>query len=369
MSNRFGGQPFQEGASDFYISGLGIELDNNAAGIVPFKATIGRLGVQTTNPYIFKRRDNSPYFSNERWDNGNWMMDGVVLNLNVGQSGVRVFAGKHTNRLSGNGVELQPIGGGTDGFGTIESTLGVDTSLQLGTLGNLSVAYLLHSENGSSLGAADRIEVYGGQLGLNLIKGVDLVAGYSKSNLKLNNANINNNDNEAIFLSGKFNLGGVSFDGGYRRVENNYNGQGTWSRIGTNWSPKNIRTFNVNGNYKLSDMITLNAGGEFGETLVTTGGIPAKSDIKCYTASLDYTFNEFWNATLGYEEVKVEFTGSSRSNHQKWGTLAFGYNMNKNSMLKFTYQYGSVFNQAAWGAAPAGDFRGSIVATQLSVKF
>lgn len=372
QGNRFGGQPFREGNGDLYIQRFAVAIDNGVAGM-PFNAWVGRLGAQTTNPYLFKRLDNSPYFKNDRWDNGDWMMDGAVLNFNFGEtSSLKVFGGRNSNRRTFNGVELQPIAG--VGESQVGSTIGAEAKIALGETGNISLAYLLHSENNSGvvpnpLGAADRLETYGGTLSLGAIKGVKLDAGYGKTNLKDGSANLNDDDNQAYYVNAGLEGNALGLGFGYRKVESNYVAPGSWSRIGTNWSPTNIETFHGKGSLNLSENSKLWFGGEFGKTIDTLGGIPADSKIMSLSGKLEYNMNEFFKIMGGYEYVKVDFDGSANEIKQSWFTLGFGYNMSKNSMFNVVYQLGDIENGAAWGAAPAGNYKGHVLTTQLSIKF
>lgn len=368
QSNRWGGQPFREGAGDVYIQRFAVEIDNGIAG-TPFKAWVGRLGAHTENSYLFQRPDTTPYFDNARWDSGDWLFDGAILAFNFGEtSGLTVFGGRNANRFSTNGVELQPIAG--NGTTSIGSTIGAEAKFGLGGLGNVSLAYMVHGENddaGDPLVGADRIEVYGGAIKLNAVKGIDIDAGYGKSNLKLNNTNVNDNDNTAVYANLGYKADNWGLTVGYRQVESNYLAAGSWDRIGTNWSPTNIETFYGKGNLKLSDTTTLNLMGEFGETINAGGGIAANSDIASFGGNLTYNMNEFFKVMGGYEYVKVD--NGANDITQKWFSLGFGYNMSKSSMLKIGYQYGDLNNGVAWGVAPAGNYKGHIVTTQLSIKF
>lgn len=367
QGNRFGGQPFRTDAGDMYVQSLGVELENGVAGM-PFKATVGRVGFQTKNPYLFRRIDNTPYWKNDRWDNGNWMMDGFIVSFGFGESNLNLICGSSANRRSVNGVELQPMLG--TGASAVDGTFGATADFKLGAIGDINLAYLMHTDANNSFGnAADRLEVYGGSANLNLVKGLPIGVGYGKSNLKDKGTNINDNDNESMWAKANWEGDKWGFGGGYRRVESNYMAAGSWKRIGTNWSPANIETFNGMAWFGMGENAKLWAGGEFGETIDTLGGIPAESKITSANIGLEWGFNEWWKAMLGYEDVKVDFAGSATEIRQKWFTVGFGWMMGKNSSLNFTYQWGDVQNGAAWGAGPAGNYKGHIVATSLGIKF
>ena len=361
----FAGTAWAEGPGDVYVQELSADIDNGVAGMA-FKATLGRQGWQSHNAYIFRRSDNTPFYANDRWDNGNWYFDGVTLNMNFGAAKVTVLGGRNSTRQSTNGVEMWPIGGGA-----LKNTLGAEVSFSAGETADISLAYLLHSENGSAAlpGAADRLDVYGGDIKLNVMKDIGLSAGYSKSVLKNGTSSINDNDNQAYWAKASWKSDKWGVWGGYRKIEQNYFAAGDWDRIGTNWAPTNIENFMAGANFSVSDNISLMLDAEFGEINQTVGAFTAGDNIMSGRAALKYGFNEYWNATLGYEDVKIELgAGDIR---QKWATVGFGYNMGKNSMLNIVYQYGDVNSPAgiSWGGVGAGRFKGSILNTNLSIKF
>lgn len=368
QSNRFGGQPFREGAGDIYIQRFAVEIDNGIAG-TPFKAHVGRLGAHTANPYLFRRADTTPYFSNPRWDSGDWMFDGVILGFNFGEnSSLTLMGGRNANRRSVNGTELQPIANQGESF--INSTIGAEAKFGIGNVGTVSLAYLLHSENddlGNPLVGADRLEVYGGGINLKPINGIAVEGGYGKATLKQGNDTVNDDDNTTYYVGLGYNKENWGLMLGYRKVEPNYLGQGSWNRIGTKWSPTNIETFYGNANLSLGENLKLKLAGEFGETIDAQGGIAAESEIVSLSGKLEYNMNEFFKIMGGYETVKVD--NGANDVEQRWFTLGFGYNMSKNSMLGIVYQYGDVENGAPWGVAPAGNYKGHILTTQLSIKF
>lgn len=365
----FSGQPFRTGSGDFYVQNFGAEISNSVLG-VPFKATIGRIGFQTANPILYKRSDKTPYFKNERWDNGDWLMDGAVFAVNFGETAsLGVFAGNTNNIRTGNGVELQPFGS-NGGESLLRSTVGAEAKFKAGTIGDVSLAYLQTGQSmPASLGAADRLEIFGGQIDLNVINGIKIKAGFGQSNQKNGGTDVIDSNNEHWFVGAGYKADKWGLDADFRRVERDYLAPGSWGRLGTNYSPTNIELFGVNAWYDLTDGLRIYANGRFGETIDTVGGIPEESDITSGAFKLAYTFNEFWQATLGYEDTEIDFQGSANEIRQRWTTVGFNYLMSKGSTFSLFYQFGDVNNGAAWGAGPAGRYKGHIVGSQLSIKF
>ena len=369
QSGTFSGQPFRTGAGDFYVQNFGAEISNSVLG-VPFKATIGRIGYQTANAILYKRSDKTPYFKNERWDNGDWLMDGAVFAVNFGEtSSLNVFAGNTNNIRTGNGVELQPYLS-TAGESSLRSVVGAEAKLKAGSVGDVSLAYMqVGQANVPALGAADRIEIFGGQIDLNVLGDIKLRAGFGQSNLKNGGAGVITDDNEHWFVGAGYAREKWGLDANYRRVDSNYTAPGAWGRLGTNYSPTNITLLGVHGWFNISDSLKFMAHGQFGETIDTVGGIPSDSEVTSGALKLAYTFNEYWQVALGYEDTKVDFSGSANEIRQRWTSVGFNYLMSKGSTFSLYYQFGDVNNGAAWGVGPAGNYKGHIVTSQLSIKF
>lgn len=367
QSNSFGGQNYRVGSGDAYVQNFGVEIENGVAGL-PFKATVGRIGTQTHNPFLFKRTDFTPYFANERWDNGDWTFDGAILNFQFGNSTHwRVYGGETANIKSMNGVSTQNLLSGGTAAGGAENFIASDLGFNLGSIGQVELSYLLFAENTTGTGFnwaaanAHRLQVYGAAAMLNIVKDIPIHVAYGKSNFQ-NNAGVNlpTNDNEAWGVMAGYNRDNWGIAGHYGRVEADYAAPGDWGRIGTNWSPRNVEGFGGSAWFNLSGSTKLGAEGTFMDFITGAG------DVTSAKVWLEHSFNEYWNAKLGYEDVKTDSTTNVR---QKWMTVGFNYMMGKSSTLNFTYQYGDVQNGSAWGIAPVGNYKGSLVTSTLSIRF
>ncbi|RYG26876.1 hypothetical protein EON82_01515, partial [bacterium] len=89
---------YADGSGDLYLQELagtyswkGLNLE---AGRVRHKAT----------PWILQRIDNTPYFDNERWDDGRYTFDGAIVGTRLGSVRAEVYGGKNSSVLSKNGV-------------------------------------------------------------------------------------------------------------------------------------------------------------------------------------------------------------------------------------------------------------------------
>ena len=368
----FQGSFYTEGAGDTYIQRLAIDLE----GVLPFKATVGRLGWQTANPYLFKRNDNSPYFDNDRWDNGDWLFDGVALGFNLGGNGsLAIMAGKNSNRLSNNGTEIQTIG-----FpGLVNSTFGAEAKFKLTDKGSINLAYLFHSLNDSN---PDRFEQMGVGLNFGLSDNLNLSANLAqnytkqrstKSQVALNFGSLTQRSRKdtAVEVGLDYKAGNNSFGASFRSIGKDFQGlTGTWKRLGTTWNPTGIEDFTVGGSFGLSDALNLKADATFGKIKNTTLN-PVGRDGRKYTnfnVGLDYALGGGWMGMLGYEDFKLDLIGNDTK--QKWATLGLSYKPSSNMLFKFIYQNSNSDIRETWFSSNnTGEYRGHLISTQVSVKF
>ncbi|MBN8691518.1 MAG: hypothetical protein J0L72_12140, partial [Armatimonadetes bacterium] len=378
QSGRFGGTFFGEGSGDMYVQRFAVDLSNS----MPFNAVVGRIGSQTANPYVFKRKDNSPYFDNSRWDDGNWTVDGALVSFKVGQGSLSILGGRNNDRLTNNGVELQPVL--NDSSTLVQDTLGAEAKFNLGANANLSAAYFMHFLTGngtSATGGADRLEVFGAGLNYNLGGGLTAGVNYASSALKNQGSTVADDNNTALAVELGYGTDKWGLVGGYHRIDRDFMSAGSWYRIGTNYSPMNVEDWMVKGWFKLGTNGKITASYMDGENVRSAESASPTAAINnfeytSFKADLDYTVWGNWNLLLGYESVDLDgsrtpflSTTTNYSIEQKWTSLGLSYNMSSNSMFKVLYQYGDVKNGRAWGAGPSGNYKGHILTSQISIKF
>ena len=375
---------YSEATGDVYIQNFEVGFKSNVLGL-GLDAKVGRLGYKVS-PYIFQRIDNTSYYSNERWDNGNYTLDGAHLDFGTGAVKVGVVAGKIGTRLSTDGTDIQPVTSGTAigvgplGTMKLDRILGVTVDTPLTARGNLNLAYLwLDSNTANGAIGADRLAVYGGSLNFSLGEKLSLEGGFSKSVAQLGTNNVNDADNKAwnagfMYNGGKWNLG---VD--YREIEANYLAPGDWGRLGIMRNPTNIKGVSAKFGLKVSDKLGLTAHGEFNKgkadgfnsTFFDSGtksnsfGVDLKyafrSDVT-FHLGFDYTqFQDVASAgTIGLAGVKPEY---------RWYTAGIHHNLSDATKLVIQYQVSDIKNEFQLNGANNGDFKGGFFTTQLSVKF
>ena len=77
------GNQFSESEQSVYFQDFTVTFDTSLLG-QNFSAELGRTGYKVS-PYVFQRPDNTPYFANDRWDNGKYMFDGAILTMTSAQ--------------------------------------------------------------------------------------------------------------------------------------------------------------------------------------------------------------------------------------------------------------------------------------------
>jgi hypothetical protein len=375
------GLGYSEASSDTYLQNFEVHFNSSVAGL-GFSAKVGRIGYKVS-PYILQRQDTTSYYSNERWDNGNYALDGAALGFGTGAVKIGVVAGKLGNQLSGNGVQLQSVTSGTAigvaplGKITLDRVLGITADAPLTSKGSLNLAYLwLDSNTSNGAVGADRLAVYGGSVNFALSNKIGFTGGYSKAVAQLGTTNVNDSDNAAWnaglkYDGGKFNLG-VS----YREIEANYLAPGDWGRLGIIRNQTNIKGFTVNAGLALSEKLSLSATGEFNKgkadgftstffdtgTKSTTVGVNLKYALRPDLAlHLGFENTQFENVTApGLAGLKPQY---------RWITAGVSHNLSDASKLMIQYQISDVKNEFQLNGANNGDFKGGFLTTQLSIKF
>lgn len=355
QSQRAAGTFSDNVSGDVHIQDLAVTFDDSLLGL-GFSAVVGRIPVKVS-PYMFQKINVLPYSDMSDYNDGCYRMDGAALNFGFGDNTkLTILAGKNSNRNTMNGVDLNPI---AFGAGKVDGTLGAVADVKVSDMISGKVAYLFHDTE--TAGSPNRLNVYGVD-GTIKLAGFAINGGYSESQFSNNTTNVGQRG-KAAYANTNYKVSDtIGLGVEYRRVNPNYAAVGSWRRIGTAWSPKNIETFTGMLDVKLTDSLALSYMGEFGE--VNYNG-PA-TDVTSHVAKLKYKLNDNWKIMLGYEDVKVDYATAVT---QKWTTVGFAYNLGTNAMLDFAYEFGDVKNPVAWGVGTAGTYKGGFLSSQLRIKF
>jgi hypothetical protein len=419
QSQVFPGIPFNEAVPNWYFQEFNVNFDTSLLGL-GFNAELGRVGYKIS-PYIFQRPDTTPYFSNERWDDGRWMFDGGVLGFKFGGAKLNVFGGRNSGRFDTSFGEIQPMfagaagnpfspgsslgrprgfirnndfggGGFTSGL-SIDQSLGLNLSVPLSNTGALNLAYMWLDTNtplaviGSS-GSANRVNVYGGDLKFNF-SNIDLEGGFSKSDLMSGNSTIINKNNTAWYATAGYASTNWGIKGGYRRIDPQFGAPGDWGRIGIWWNPTDIKGWYADAHFDLNSSLRLmaNAGFYTGTNTVLNGisGLGTDDHLNHVSAGIGYKIGSNHNLVLGVESVMwdladrpgVGFVGGKPT--ETWFNIGWGVDLSSRAKFNVLWQISKYdakgiaemnpFGFGPGGAALQNRAEGGLITTQLSFRF
>jgi len=398
--------PFSVATESVYVQDLAVDFDTSIAG-QGLAAELGRTGYEV-DPYIFKRPDVLPYFTNDRWSDGKYYFDGGILGFHWSGVKLDIFGGKANQETSTTGLNYETlavgkVGVGASGLGLsygygaipVSQELGLNLGVPLGQNGKLDLAYIWFGSNtgdnvsgvlasGAASGwpAANRADVYGGDVKYNFGGGFKFNGGYSASDLDEGSHSLTSRKNYAWHAGLGYDAAKWGADIGYRQILPQFGAPGDWGRIGTWWNPTDIEGPWANAHVKLSDQFTLKASAEWDQGTGSTINLPAafgggsvkgltSSDtIADYKADLGYKLNDAWDFDLGFEYVPIHSPGSNNP-YESWYNFGLGYNLSDQARLSFLYQYSAAdfkTGSSSFGSI-SGKLAGSLLTTQLTVKF
>lgn len=389
-----------------YIQNASIAFDTSVYGL-GFGVEAGRVGYKIS-PYIYQRPDTTPYFANDRWDNGEWSMDGAIFGFSFGTAKLTMFGGRTSTQQSGAGnngsINIQPIGagrtnianvfpGGTRPIGLnpgellIDQELGFNLTLPILKNGGINLAYLFldsNSQVATTKGNANRVAVMGADGHFSF--GNFLVnAGYSKSDLDYNTKTRGTKDNAAANAGIGLESGRWGASVGYRKIDPLFAAPGDWGRIGLWWNPVDIQGVQGSAHLNLSNDIRLVASGEADTgTQEKSSVLSHKDKISSIKGGLEYKMATNYNLSLGVEMVRWSLdknsplipVGSNGDIVERWYDLGFGWSLSDNSKLSFMWQVSDYkarevpnFDLPFGVTGPQSVAKGGLITTQLSVKF
>jgi hypothetical protein len=419
------GRAFVEGPQDLYIQNLSVRFATSLVGQA-VAAEIGRTGYRVS-PYTFWRQDTTPYYANERWDDGRWMFDGAIIGLNFGAMKLNVFGGRTGNLRTVNGVEVQPMLAGTfnrtafnyvpitgtgqgpgrpvgnDGLAfPIDQMLGLHLNVPLTARGSVDLTYILLDSNtilGNNINAptvttgtgaaqvvnrANRVAVYGLEGRFNF-GALEVWGGAAKSDIMYNASRAITTGNNAYHVNAGWTAPRWGIQGGFRRIEERFAAPGDWGRIGIWWNPRAIEGAMASAHFNITDDWRLRASGEWYQGTEPAANFPGAfndSDrVDRYVVGLEYRFAANWDLALGAEWVDWRLgAGGGRpaaNPTERWYNIGFGWTLGPQARMSFLWQISEYNGQAAvfspWQGAIAGlnnnQARGGLITTQLSVKF
>jgi hypothetical protein len=376
----FPGTPFAEAGANWYFQEFSVNFDTSLLGL-GFNADLGRTGYKVS-PYIFQRPDTTPYFANERWDDGRWMFDGAVLGFKFGGAKLNVFGGRNSGRFDSSFGEIQPMNAGAAGvpfspgsttrprgfmrnndFGgggqvpglSIDQSLGFNLSVPLSNTGALNLAYMWLDSN-------QTMSVIG-----------------SSSNV----------DNTAWYASLGYASSNWGIKGGYRQIEPQFAAPGDWGRIGIWWNPTDIRGWFADAHFDLTKSLRLMANAGFytgtGTTINGVAGLGTDDHLNHVSAGIGYKMGANHSLQLGIETVQwdledragVGFLGGKPT--ETWFNIGWGVDLSARAKFNVLWQISKYDSKGVAGMGPFGfgpggaagqtKAEGGLITTQLSFRF
>lgn len=341
--------PFNEVNETVYVQSFGVNFDTSVWG-QNFTAELGRVGYQAGN-YFFRRYDNTPYFDNPRWDDGNWYFDGGILKFNWGSTGLDVYGGRvnqgNTTETTGaffNNIWNLSAGFQTEsgslffGFGDllIDQLLGFHLNFGLGDRGDIAMNYIYLDSNNFGSAGQNRIVVWGGELNYAFNDAFSLNGGYSQTNYQENDDVILDEDNAAYWAQIQYNGNRWGGGVGYRHIDPWFGAPGDWGRQAISWNPTDHEGVFANVWFNMSDRWKLSLDGYSYQGL---DGFILDPDYEAtgINAMLTYRMNDVWSWLFGVEYDRFNWDGSEEEWYT-WFRLGMTHSMSDGSWLKFLYE-------------------------------
>lgn len=374
------GTPYATGGStSVYLNRFYATLNDGVGGL-NFDAKFGRQGLKLGS-YVLERPDTTTFFSNERWDNGEYALDGASFKFGLGENtDLNLFLGQVANVVDTAGTNVQPLmigepNASTGGTATMTAARAMGGSLgfKIGENGKLDLTFIdLDSNTTANTPVSNRLETYGADLSYKITDSIGLTAGTGKSQFKNGTSNVtygSKNTRTNVGLS--FNSGGLGLDAAYAEVGNGYVAAGEWSKAAIYHNLNDLKQTSVKAKYAINDKFTLRGGYMKGDQI----SVSNKDAVKSTTVGADFKINDNWTLMADYEDTKFQggYVIDGTTPQFKFTTVGFGYDMGQNTMFKLFYQASDITGispaSSFYGLTTAGAMKGSSFGAQFSVKF
>jgi S-layer homology domain len=362
------GTAYNAGASttQTYLHRLYATLSDGLGGL-DFDAKIGRQGLWL-GKWVAQRDDNTSFFSNERYDNGAFTMDGASFKFGLGENtDLGIFLGNVSN-ANGTGNAIQPI---ATGALPIARAMGGHLGFKVGDKGGLNLTFVDFDSN-AVVGGANRTEVYGADFNYALSDSIKLSAGTGKAQPKIGNTNVATAAKKTRTNVGvDFKSGGLGVSAAYAEIGAAYNAPGSWSKDGIFWNLGDLKRMSIDASFDVNESLKLRGGFTKGDQF-STG---TKDVVKSTKIGADFKITGAWSLMADYEDTK--FTAgfvTPAASQFKFTTIGLGYDMGASTLLKLFYQYGDHTGLTGSGVPiallnGAGANNGATFGAQFSVKF
>ena len=258
----------------------------------------------------------------DRWDNGEWDVDGLrSLASSLAATKVDIFGARTSDNTDSQGIQVQPMfavpggiyfSGGGPGFGStgaitneVDQLLGLHAWIPLGTNGDINLSYVILDSNAgfvTATGTGNQVMDWGGDLKYNFDK-FRVEAGYSRTDTYFDSHSINTTNDQRMTGMLSYHAPKWGAGLGYNYIEPYFAAPGYWERIGTWWNPTDIEGIDARAHIDVTDALSLHGQYRYYTgTGKVTGGIPTSSHVQAINADLRYKFGSASTFTLGVRE-------------------------------------------------------------------
>lgn len=373
---------YADGIGDLYLQELAATYSFHG-----FDLQAGRVRHKAT-PWVLQRIDNTSYFENERWDDGRYTFDGVIVGTRLGPVRAEVYGGKNSSVLTKNGLLINPLRSGVaEGlFGPdanrleAERTLGATLTTNLGPIG-LRGDYLILENTVDVVGAYgsfNRVDVYGGEATFGLGR-FTLGGGLRQTKAYNDETRVAGLTDSAWDAKVAWRSGPVDLWAQYREVGLNYMAPGDWGRLGILRNPTNIRGFVGSATVEFGPRYSLNLGGEISKGLesgareVAGTFFDRGTDIGRFNLRFDAKLSSALGVFLSYEETNFSdlaglgLTGDPR---YRWYGVGLVHGLSNNARFSLAYEQSAIREDYQTSAGVSGNsYRGGFLTSQITVKF
>jgi polyhydroxyalkanoate synthesis regulator phasin len=319
------------------------------------KLTVGKFPFQLT-PYTLKLADPDVYTVIPKFDEGNYIVSGGKLDVDVKPAKVSLFAAKNNGPADLKIVVPGPV--------TVDQFAGARVELPnlIELIPSLGLTYYRAGLTGAGF-VNPYVDVYGADLAIAPIRKLSIVGEWAQMKAKDDTGALNiDEDNNAYDVALSYAVtNDIKVKAGYKKVEQKFMTPGYWERILWMRNPNNIKGGYGDISWTGLKNLALNIHGAFYEI---DKGPSAGDKINHYLAEVKYALTSKIGLQLGYEYGQYKPTAGAED---KLGYLTFGvsYELGKDTALNLLYQNIDL----KWGATPPGEQKGDLIVTQVSVKF
>lgn len=317
------------------------------------KLTVGKFPFQLT-PYTLKLVDPDVYTYIPKFDEGNFIVSGGKLDLDVKPAKVSLFAAKNSGT-----PELKIVVGGP----TVDQFAGARVELPklIELIPEIGITYYR-----AGLSNPGWVNPYAQVIGANIViappvKNLSIVGEWAQftADDDTGAAKIDE-DNTALDAAVSYAItDAIKIKAGYKAIGQNYFAPGYWERILWVRNPSNIKGGYGDISWTGLKNLVLNIHGAAYEI---DKGPSAGDKLNHLVAGVKYDLTSKIGLNLGYEYLQYKPTAGAED---KFGYLTLGvsYGLGKDAALNLLYQN---INLKPAGAAEA---KGDLIVTQVSVKF